>query len=50
MLADLLSGLVNGFGFMVGVLGAYTIYDFVFTLSERRAEKAAAAKRKKRRR
>jgi hypothetical protein len=50
MLADLLSGLVNGFGFMFGALICYTVYDFIFTIVERRHEKAAAAKRKKRRR
>lgn len=50
MLADLLSGLVNGFGFMFGALLMYTIYDFVFTIAERRHEKAIASKRKKRRR
>ena len=50
MLADLLSGLANGFGFMFGALLMYTIYDYVFTVLERRHEKAMAAKRKKRRR
>ena len=50
MLADLLSGLVNGFGFMFGALLMYTIYDCVFTIAERRNEKAMASKRKKRRR
>ena len=50
MLADLLSGLVNGFGFMFGALLMYTIYDFVFTIAEHRHEKAMASKRKKRRR
>ena len=50
MLADLLSGLVNGFGFMFGALLMYTIYDYVFTIAERRHEKAMASKRKRRRR
>ena len=50
MLADLLAGLVNGFGFMFGVLICYTIYDGIFTLAARHAEKTATAKRKRRRR
>jgi hypothetical protein len=50
MLADLLSGLANGFGFMFGALLMYTIYDYVFTVLTHRHEKAMAAKRKKRRR
>lgn len=50
MLADLMTGLVNGFGFMFGVLICYTIYDGIFTLIAKHAEKTAAAKRKKRRR
>ena len=32
MLADLLTGLMNGLGFMTGVLVLYTVYDFIFTL------------------
>lgn len=50
MLADLWSGLVNGFGFMFGILICYTIYDGIFTLAARHAGKTAVAKRKKRRR
>ena len=50
MLADLLTGLMNGLGFMTGVLVLYTVYDFIFTLIERHHEKVEAAKRRKRRR
>lgn len=50
MLALLLNGLVNGFGFMFGVLICYTIYDAIFTAVARHHEKAEAKKRKKRRR
>lgn len=50
MLADLLTGLMNGLGFMTGVLVLYTVYDFIFTSIERHHEKVEAAKRRKRRR
>lgn len=50
MLAYLVDGLVHGFGFMFGMLFCYTIYDGIFTLAARHAEKTAAEKRKKRRR
>lgn len=50
MLADLLTGLMNGLGFMAGVLVLYTVYDIIYTAAERRHEKVEAAKRKKRRR
>jgi len=46
----MLAGLAHGFGFMFGALICYTIYDIIFTLIARHAEKTAAAKRKKRRR
>lgn len=50
MLADLLSGLSSGAGFMTGVLIIYTIYDGIFTLIETRRMKKAAAKNKRKRR
>lgn len=50
MLTNLWTGLVNGFGFMFGVLICYTIYDIVFTIAAKRAEKSAGNKRRKRRR
>lgn len=49
MLADLLTGLMIGIGFMAGTLVIYTMYDISFTAIERKRAKAAAAKRKKRR-
>ena len=49
MLADFLTGLTIGFGFMFGVLVMYTIYDGVYTFIEYRQKKAEAQKRKKRR-
>lgn len=49
MLAQFLTGLTTGIGFMAGVLVIYTIYDGIFTFIEKRHEKAEAQKRKKRR-
>ena len=46
---EIIRNVAHGFGFMLGMLACYTVYDCLFTLAVRRAEKAQSAKRRRRR-